>query len=408
MENMVVAGLDIGSTKVACIIAEVGQDGQLRLTGVGSCPSDGGLSKGVIVGIDNTVRAIESAVKQAELMAGVDLDSVWVGVTGEHIKSVNSSGNVAINQEVTQTDIDRALETAKAIDIPANYDKLHVITQGFSIDKQEGIKNPLGMGGVKLEVQVHIITAQTTKLQDLAKCVEKAGLRLNNFVLGPLASSYAVLGKDEKELGVALIDIGGGTTDVAVYIDGNICHASIIGLGGNNITRDVGQILRSPPEKAEDLKKKEGCALQSLLRGNERIVIPGLEGREDKESGRELLVRVIEDRVEEILSLAMREIKKTQYFDMLGAGLVLTGGTAMMEGMREKAETVFQRPVKIGVPRGFGGLADAAKSPMYSTGIGLCMYAVEELARDGGGRRRSRGSGRPLLETVRIFFRKYF
>jgi len=406
---MVVAGLDIGTTKVACIIAEAGDDGELKLTGVGNCSSDGGLRKGVVVDIDKTVRAIKAAVEQAELMAGVDLDSVWAGIAGEHIKSMSSTGPVAITQEVTQADIERAIESAKAIDIPANYEMLHVITQGFRIDQQDGIKNPLGMGGVRLETQVHIITAQATRLQDLAKCVERAGLKLNKLVLEPLASSYAVLGKDEKELGVALIDIGGGTTDVAVYVDGNICHAAIVGLGGENVTRDIGQILRCPLEKAEDLKKKSGCAFQPLLRGDEKIVIPGLAGRDDKESGRELLVGVIEARVEEILSLAMREIKKTQYFDMLGAGVVLTGGGSMMEGMREKAENVFQRPVKIGVPRGFGGLAEAAKSPMYSTGIGLCMFAAEEIARDcRDGKKRGGGSGQSILGKMKDFFGKYF
>jgi len=406
MENMVVAGLDIGTTKIACIIAEIGEDGELKLTGVGSCPSGGALRKGIVYEIDKTIQVIEEAVKQAELMAGVDLNDVWVGISGEHIKSMSSTGPVAITKEVTQKDIERAAESARAIDIPANNQMLHVITQGFKLDQQDGIKNPLGMSGVRLETQVHIITAEATQLRNLAKCVEGAGVNLNKFVLGPLASSYAVLGKDEKELGVALIDIGGGTTDVAVYVDGNICHTSIVGLGGDYITKDIRELLRCPPEKAEDLKKKDGCAFQPLLRGNERIMVPGFDGRDDKEEGREFLVRVIEARVEEILSLAMREIKKTQYFDMLSAGVVLTGGSAMMEGMREKAENVFQRPVRIGAPRGFGGLADAANSPLYSTGVGLCMYAAEEIGSRHCG---NSGAGRQSpLTAVKDFFKKFF
>jgi cell division protein FtsA len=418
MENEVFVGLDIGTTKVACIIAEPGENDALKLVGVGTSPSDG-LRKGVVVDIGKTVRSIKKAVEEAELMAGVDVDSVWVGVAGDHIRAHNSTGFVAIthenrehreNREIMQVDMDRAIDVARAVPIPQDYEVLHVIPQEYCVDDQRGIKNPLGMCGVRLATQVHIITGQATRIQDITKCVEKAELKLNKLVLEPLASSYAVLEKDEKERGVALIDIGGGTTDIAIYFDGNIRHTAIVGLGGKNVTKDIAIVQKTPEEKAEEIKRKYGCAYQPLLRGNERLIVPATGGREDREIERKWLVDVIEPRVEEILSLAMREIKKTEYMEMLGAGVVLTGGGAMLEGMREKAENIFQTPVKIGVPTRFGGLSDVAKSPAYATSVGLCMYAAEEYAENTKGKKRSGGDGgfRQAIDNAVSWIKKYF
>jgi len=410
MRGEIFAGLDIGSTKIACIIADIGDDGTLRITGVGTCPSHGYLRKGDVVDVGNTIRAIKVAVEQAETMAGVDIESVWVGITGEHITSRTSTGTALINQEVMAADIERVIESAKGIDIPSDQELLHVIPQGYDIDQHKDLKNPLGMSGVRLETKVNIITAQATSVQNIVKCVEDAGLKLSKLVLEPLASSYAVLDKDEKELGVALVDIGGGTTDIAVYVDGSIRHVAIIGCGGDNVTYDLSYLLRCSLEQAEELKKKEGCAYRPLLAArSESIKIPGRGGREDMDVGLDVFVGVIEARVEEILSIALWHLRQTQYFDSLGAGVVLTGGGAMIKGMREKAENIFQKPVRIGYPGGFGGLAEAVKQPMYSTGVGLCMFAAESCA--GDTKDKSKPAGGRVGERIKSWFGqigKYF
>ncbi len=377
-ENLYV-GLDIGTTKIACIIAEMDSNEQLKVVGVGVSPSDG-LRKGVVVNIDKTVRSIQKAVEEAELMAGVDVDGVWVGIAGDHIRSINSKGVVAISREdheITELDVVRAIEAAQAVSIPMDREILHVIPQEFIVDEQKGIREPIGMSGVRLETQVHIVTGAVTSAQNIYKSVDKADLKVEDLVLEPLASSYAVLEKDEKELGVALVDMGGGTTDIAIYSDDSIRHTAVVGLGGKNITSDIAIGIRTPVEKAEEIKKKHGCAYSQLIKGDEYVTVPGVGGREQREVSRAILTSIIEPRVEEILSLALREIKKTEYADMLGAGIVLTGGCSLMEGIQDLAEKVFEMPVKIGIPSGFGGLTEAAKSPMHSTGIGLCMHAVE-------------------------------
>ncbi|MDR3012992.1 MAG: cell division protein FtsA [Chitinispirillales bacterium] len=407
MESDIFVGLDMGTTKIACIIAEQGENNVLKVIGVGVSPSDG-LRKGTVVDIDTTVKSIKKAVEEAELMAGVDVHEVCVGIAGDHIKGKTSTGFVAIshdNREIAQEDVDRVIEVAKAIQMPQDYDLLHVLSRGYSVDDQNGIKNPLGMCGVRLTTQVYIITGQAARVLDITKCVEKAELKLSGqLVLEPLASSRAVLEKDEKELGVALVDIGGGTTDIAIYSDENIRHTAIVGLGGKNVTRDIGIGLRTPLEKAEEIKRKYGCAYQPLLRGGERLMVPAVGGHEDREILREGLVNIIEPRVEEILSLALREIKKSGCQDMLGAGVVLTGGGAMLEGMREKAENVFQMPVKIGVPSRFGGLTEAARSPMHATGIGLCMFAADG-ARSKGGRKKSKAKP---INIIAGWLKRYF
>ncbi len=381
MEENVIVGLDIGTTKIACIISELDSNGELKIVGVGVSPSDG-LRKGVVVNIDKTVRSIQKAVEEAELMAGVDVDSVWVGIAGDHIRAINSRGVVAISRddnEITELDVLRAVDAAKAVSIPMDREILHVIPQEFVVDEQKGIKDPIGMCGVRLETQVHIITGAVTSAQNIYKSVDKAGLKVIDLVLEPLASCYAVLEKDEKELGVALVDMGGGTTDIAIYFDESIRHTAVVGLGGKNVTSDIAIGIRTPIERAEEIKKQYGCAYSSLVKGNEYISVPGVGGREQREVSKAVLSSIIEPRLEEMLSLTLREIKRTEYAEMLGAGVVLTGGASMMEGIQELAEKVFEMPVKLGVPSGFGGLTEAAKSPEHATGVGLCMYGVEQL-----------------------------
>jgi cell division protein FtsA len=380
MNDNVFVGLDIGTTKIACIISEQDANGELKIVGVGVSPSDG-LRKGVVVNIDKTVRSIQKAVEEAELMAGVDVDEVWVGIAGDHIRAINSRGLVAIsrdNNEITDLDVVRAIDAARAVSIPMDREILHVIPQEFVVDDQKGIKDPIGMCGVRLETQVHIITGAVTSAQNIYKSVEKAGLKVVDLVLEPLASCYSVLEMDEKELGVALVDMGGGTTDIAIYFDESIRHTAVVGLGGKNVTSDIAIGIRTPVERAEEIKRQYGCAYSSLLKGTEYISVPGVGGREQREVSKAVLAGIIEPRLEEILSLALREIKRTEYSDMLGAGVVLTGGGALMEGIQELSEKVFEMPVKIGVPSGFGGLTEAAKSPIHATGVGLCMYAMEQ------------------------------
>lgn len=381
MDDNVFVGLDIGTTKIACIISEQDANGELKIVGVGVSPSDG-LRKGVVVNIDKTVRSIQKAVEEAELMAGVDVDAVWVGIAGDHIRAINSRGVVAIsreNNEISELDVIRAIDAAKAVSIPMDREILHVIPQEFVVDDQKGIKDPIGMCGVRLETQVHIITGAVTSAQNIYKSVDKAGLKVIDLVLEPLASCYAVLEKDEKELGVALVDMGGGTTDIAIYFDESIRHTAVVGLGGKNVTSDIAIGIRTPIERAEEIKKQYGCAYSPLVKGTEYISVPGVGGREQREVSKAVLSSIIEPRLEEILSLALREIKRTEYADMLGAGVVLTGGGSLMDGIQELSEKVFEMPVKLGIPTGFGGLTEAAKSPVHATGVGLCMYGMEQM-----------------------------
>lgn len=378
MDDNVFVGLDIGTTKIACIISEVDSNGELKIIGVGVSPSEG-LRKGVVVNIDKTVHSIRKAIEEAELMAGVDVDAVWVGIAGDHIRAINSKGVVATsgeNNEITELDVVRAIDAAKAVSIPMDREILHVIPQEFVVDDQKGIKDPIGMCGVRLETQVHIITGAVTSAQNIYKSVDKAGLKVIDLVLQPLASSFAVLEKDEKELGVALLDMGGGTTDIAIYSEDSIRHTAVVGLGGEYVTKDIAIGIRTPIEKAEEIKRNFGCSFSPLVQADEYVSVPGVGGREQREVSKAVLASIIEPRVEEILSLALRELKRTDYADMLGAGVVLTGGGSLMEGIQELAERVFEMPIKLGVPTGFGGLTEAARSPVHATGVGLCMYGL--------------------------------
>ena len=380
-----VCGLDIGTTKICAIIGEPGENGQIDIVGIGTHPSKG-LRKGVVVNIESTVESAKGAVEEAELMAGVDVESVYVGIAGGHIKGFNSHGVIAIkNREVTQPDIDRVIDAAKAIAMPLDREVIHVIPQEYLIDDQGGIREPLGMSGVRLEGKVHIVTAAVTSAQNIVKSVKKAQLRVKDIVLEQLASAEAVLTPDEQELGVALVDIGGGTTDIAVFLDGSVKHTAVLAIGGSHITNDIAIGLRTPTAEAERIKKKFGCAMTALVHENETIEVPSVGGREPRVIHRRVLSDIIQPRAEEVFGLVRREIIKSGYDQQIPSGVVLTGGSNIMEGMVEVAERVFELPVRRGVPLGVGGLVDIVNSPMYATGVGLVLYGMRQTENNGSG-----------------------
>jgi cell division protein FtsA len=405
-----VAGLDIGTTKIACIIAEDDDKGGMKVLGVGVAPSLG-LRKGVVVNIEKTVQGIKKAVKDAELMAGFDIEEVYVGIAGEHVKSYNNSGAVAIseNGEITEEDVDRAIESASAIPNLKERDTLHVVPQKFVVDDQIGIKDPIGMSGVRLETYVHIITGSVTSAQNINKSVELAGLSVKELVLEPYASSFSVLETDEKEIGVALVDMGGGTTDVALYIEDALAQTAVVGVGGEYVTKDIAMGIRTPIEKAEEIKKKYGSADLASVPKGEEFPVPGVGGREERQVSCAILSSIVQPRVEEILSLVAREIENSGLKDMLGAGIVLTGGGSLLEGIREVAERVFKLPVKLGVPQGFSGIVDMAKSPIQATGIGLCMYGLEQekKAEESGQTTGSSFTFADLINKVKEFYNRF-
>ncbi|MEE8210053.1 MAG: cell division protein FtsA, partial [bacterium] len=378
-------GLDIGTTKICAIIGEPGEDGQLDIIGIGTHQSKG-LRKGVVVNIESTVESVKSAVEEAELMAGVDVESVYVGIAGGHIKGFNSHGIIAIkNREVTQTDIERVIDAAKAVAMPLDREVIHIVPQEYIIDDQDGIREPLGMSGVRLEGKVHIVTAAVTSAQNIVKCVNKAQLRVHDLILEQLASAEAALTLDEQELGVALVDIGGGTTDIAIFMDGSVKHTGVLAIGGNQITNDLAIGLRTPTVEAERIKKKFGCAMTALVHENETIEVPSVGGREPRILHRRVLSDIIEPRAEEIFGLVRREIHKSGYEEQIPAGLVLTGGSNIMEGMVEVAERVFELPVRRGAPLGVGGLIDIVNSPMYATSVGLVLCGMRHAETNGLG-----------------------
>lgn len=371
-ENVV--GLDIGTTKIAAIVGEYGDDGQINIVGIGSHPSRG-LRKGVVVNIESTVDSVRRAVEEAELMAGIKIHSAYVGIAGGHIRGFNSHGIIAIkNKEVTPADIDRVVDAAKAIAIPLDREVIHVLPQEYVVDDQDGIRDPLGMSGVRLEGKVHIVTAAVTSAQNVVKSVNRAGLEVQDIALEQLASSEAVLTPDEKELGVCLVDIGGGTSDIAVFAQGCIRHTAVLSLGGNHVTNDIAVGLRTPTHEAEKLKKKYGCALRELVKEQETIEVPSVGGREPRVLSRQLLSEIIEPRMEEIFTLIQREIITSGFADLISSGIVLTGGATIMEGVPELAERVMHLPVRRGIPAGVGGLVDVVSSPLYATGVGLLLY----------------------------------
>lgn len=371
-----IVGLDIGTTKVCAVVAQRNEHGQLEIKGLGKAPSHG-LRKGVVVNIDATVESIRKAVEEAELMAGLDIQDVYVGIAGGHIEGMNSRGVIAVssrNREIGDAEVERVIDAARAVVIPADREVIHVLPQEFIVDDQDGIKDPIGMCGVRLEAEIHIVTGAVTSAQNIIKSVERAGLRVRDIVLQPLASANAVLNEDEKELGCVLIDIGGGTTDVVMYVDGAIWHTGVLSIGGNHVSNDLTIGLRTPAQSAEMLKKKHGCALQSMVDPSEMIEVPSVGGRAPKRIPRSYLTEIIQPRMEEIFRLVRDEIKMTGLDELLSAGIVITGGTALMEGTVEVAEQVFGLPVRLGIPKGVDGLTDIVTNPAFSTGVGLAMY----------------------------------
>ncbi|HEY6873029.1 MAG TPA: cell division protein FtsA [Geobacteraceae bacterium] len=376
-DNLIV-GLDIGTTKICAIVGNVTEDG-LDIVGIGTSPSRG-LRKGVVINIESTVASIKKAVEEAELMAGCEIKSVYAGIAGGHIKGFNSQGIIAIkNREVSPDDVKRVIEAAKAIAIPMDREVIHILPQEFIIDDQDGIREPLGMSGVRLEAKVHIVTGAVASAQNIIKSCNRAGLDVADIVLEQLASSEAVLSADEKELGVALIDIGGGTTDIAIFVDGAIKHTSVLSLGGSHMTNDIAVGLRTPMAEAEKIKQKYGCCLASLVGKDETIEVPSVGGRKPRVLSRQLLAEILEPRVEEIFSLVNREIVKSGFEDMIASGVVITGGSTILEGMPELAEQIFNLPVRRGVPQQIGGLVDVVNSPVYATGTGLVVYGSKNV-----------------------------
>lgn len=373
----IIVGLDIGTTKIAAIVGEITEDG-LDIIGVGTAPSRG-LRKGVVVNIDSTVQAIHQAITEAENMAGCEISTVYAGIAGGHIRGLNSHGIVAVkDREVRDSDLARVNDAAKAVAIPMDREVLHVLPQQYIVDDQDGIRSPLGMAGVRLESKVHIVTTSVTSAQNVVKCANRCGLEVAEVVLEPLASAEAVLEDDERELGVALVDIGGGTSDIVIYADGAIVHSAVLPLGGSHVTNDIAVGLRTPLMAAEKIKKKYGCALPSMIEGNDRMEVPSVGGREPRVLSRRVLVSIVEPRVEEIFEHIRVEIQRSGFFNGLAAGVVLTGGVISMDGVPELAEDVLGIPARRGFPRGVGGLIDVVRAPDYSTGVGLVSFGARE------------------------------
>jgi cell division protein FtsA len=398
-----VVGLDIGTSKIVAIVAELKPEGGFEIIGMGSHPSRG-LKKGVVVNIETTVSAIQRALEEAELMADCKIREVYTGIAGNHIKSFNSQGMVAIkDKEVAQMDIDRVIETAKAVQIPNDQQILHVLNQEFIIDGQEDVREPLGMSGVRLEVKVHIVTGAVSAAQNIIKCVRRCGLEVNDLVLQPLASSVAVLSDDEKDLGVCLVDIGGGTTDMAVFTHGAIRHTAVIPIAGDQITNDIAMALRTPTKDAEDIKQRFGCALSQLADPQEMVDVPGVGDRSSRQLSRKTLAEVIEPRVEELYSLVQTELRRSGYEELLSSGVVLTGGSSAMRGMVELGEEIFHMPVRIGMPQYAGGLAEVVRSTRYATGVGLLIAGVDEH-RQRDAARMNVNSFQQVLERMKHWF----
>jgi cell division protein FtsA len=388
-KNLVV-GLDIGTSKIVTMIAEVLDNGELSVIGLGQAECEG-LKKGVVVNIDATVQSIQKSVEDAELMADCKVGAVWTGIAGSHIRSFNSTGMVAIkDKEVSKPDVDRVIETATAVSVPSDQQVLHVLPQEFMIDGQDDIREPLGMSGVRLEVRVHIVTGAVSAAQNIVKCVRRCGLEVNELILQPLASSHAVLTRDEKELGVALVDIGGGTTDIAIFAGGSIRHTAVIPIAGDQVTNDIAMALRTPTQDAELIKIRYGIAKQALADPQAWFEVPGLGDRAPRQLSRQALAAVIEPRVEELFSLVQQVIRESGYEELLSSGVVITGGSALLPGMVELGEDVFLKQVRVGTPAYRGNLADVISSPRFSTGMGLLEEARNQWIR---GRKDVQNSG---------------
>jgi cell division protein FtsA len=402
-DRNLLVGLDIGTSKVAAIVGEFNGD-DLEIIGIGTAPSKG-LKKGVVVNLESTVHSIQRAVEEAELMAGCQIRSVFAGIAGSHIKSLNSHGIVAIkDKEVNQYDIDRVIDSARAVAIPADQKILHILPQEFVIDQQEGIKEPIGMSGIRLEAKVHMVTGSVSAAQNIIKCIRRCGLEVDDIVLEQLASCTSVLSEDEKDLGVCLIDIGGGTTDIAIFSEGAIKHTAVIPIAGDQVTNDIAVALRTPTKNAEEIKKAYACALTQLSDTQQMIDVPSIGDREPRKISAQNLSEIIEPRYEELMLLVQAELRRSGYEELIAAGMVLTGGSSKVKGLVELAEEIFHMPVRVGLPQHVSGLTDVVKNPIYSTGVGLLMYGKEHQGRaDGLG---DEGAG--LLAKMKSWFQGNF
>ncbi len=377
IEKNMIVGLDIGTSKVVAIVGEISPDGGIEIIGIGSHPSKG-LKKGVVVNIESTVHSIQRAVEEAELMAGCQIHSVFAGIAGSHIRSLNSHGIVAIrDKEVMPSDVERVIDAARAVAIPADQKILHILPQEFIIDSQDGIREPVGMSGVRLESKVHMVTGAVSAAQNIIKCVRRCGLEVDDVILEQLASSYSVLTEDEKELGVCLVDIGGGTTDIAVFTEGSIRHTAVIPIAGDQVTNDIAVALRTPTQNAEEIKIKYACALTQLASSEESIEVPSVGDRPARRLARQTLAEVVEPRYEELVTLVQAELRRSGFEDLIAAGVVLTGGSSKIEGLVELAEEIFHMPVRLGSPQYVTGLVDVVRNPIYATGVGLLLFGFQ-------------------------------
>ncbi len=405
MSGKMLVGLDIGTSKVVAMIGEVAADGSLNIVGLGMHPSRG-LKKGVVINIESTVQSIQRAIEEAELMAGCQIHSVYAGIAGSHIRSLNSHGIVAIrDREVYAHDIERVIDAAQAVAIPADQKILHILPQEYIIDSQEGIKEPLGMSGVRLEAKVHVVTCAVNAAQNIEKCIRRCGLEVDEIILEQLASSYAVLTDDERELGVCLVDIGGGTTDIAIFTEGAIRHTGVIPIAGDQVTNDIAMALRTPTQYAEEIKIRYACALAQLAGANETIKVPGVGERGARDLSRQALAEVVEPRYDELFTLVQSEIRRSGFEDMLAGGIVLTGGTSKMEGVVELAEEIFHMPVRIGSPGGVQGMGDIVKNPIYSTAVGLLLFGARQHTVSASARE---GPGRSLMSRMKQWLQGNF
>ena len=402
-----IVGLDIGTSKIVALVAEATPEGSLNIIGMGQSPSRG-LKKGVVVNIEATVSAIQRALEEAELMANCKITHVYTGIAGSHIKAQNSSGMLPIrDREVSQSDVDRVIEIARALNIPADQQVLHVLPQEFIIDGQDGVREPLGRSGVRLDVKVHIVTGAVSAAQNIVKCVRRCGLEVKDLVLQPLASSHAVLNDDEKDLGVCIVDIGGGTTDIAVFTRGAIQHVAVIPIAGDQVTNDIAQTLRTPTREAEDLKIQHGIALRQLADPKEMIEVPGIGDRGPRMLSKQLLSEVIEPRVEELFSLVQAELRRSGFEEQISSGIVLSGGASQMKGMVELAEEVFHMPVRIGVPEYIGGFSERVRNPRFATGVGLLLDGLEKHEIYQATRIQG-ASFKQILERMKAWFQQNF
>ena len=405
-KNLIV-GLDIGTSKIVAIVAELQPEGTLKVIGLGQHASRG-LKKGVVVNIDSTVQAIQRALEEAELMADCKITTVFTGIAGSHIKSLNSHGMVKIKDaEVSQADVDRVIETARAIALPSDQQILHILTQEFIIDGQEDVREPHGMSGMKLEVKVHIVTGAVAAAQNIVKCIKRCGLDVSDLILQPLASSMAVLTEDEKELGVCLVDIGGGTTDIAVFKQGAIRHTAVVPIAGDQITNDVAVAFRTPTQAAEEIKIKHGCALRQLADPREVVEVPGVDGRDPRQLSVQTLAEVIEPRVVELYEFVLGELRRSGMEEMIASGIVITGGSALMRGMVELGEEIFHMPVRLGKPRYVGGLSEVVGNPRYATGVGLVLMGKQQVERHLQGQMQT-GSFGQVLQRMKSWFQGNF